>query len=118
MKDYLSFEQAVERLRFFLKSDGLPDVIVWVHPNSVVLVRDIFFISSAPSDGAWEWARSQYQLGCDRGIGVELGALCQIKGAVCCFVYLPQDEDEAVRHLMPDGLKLIHPVPVPDAQVV
>jgi hypothetical protein len=44
MPDYPAFEQATERLRSFLKSEGLPEDIVWVNPEDVALIDGRFYV--------------------------------------------------------------------------
>lgn len=118
MENYPAFEQAVEEFRSFLKSEDLPEEIAWVNPDDAVLINKRIVIRMPDANIARSRALSDYLRGCRRGLGVELGVLCQINVSVCCFVYMPQDEDEAARHLMPNGLKLTHPVPVPNALIV
>lgn len=118
MGDYPTFEQAVEQLRAFLESQGLPREIAWVRPRDVALIGRDLSIRLPCANAARERAGSDYLRGCRQRLGVLLGVLCRVDAQVCCFVYIPQDEDESSRHLMPDGLKLTIPISVPEARAV
>jgi hypothetical protein len=112
MKDYPPFDRAVERFRNFLGSGGFPQEIAWVAPEDAALIGPYLFIKFPDPDPARNRARSDYQAGCERDLGVLLGVLCKAGAKLCCYVYSPQDEGESARRMMPDGLKLTYPTPM------
>jgi hypothetical protein len=113
-----TFDEAILRYQEFLESQGWFGAIVWIRPADAALIgSELFLWLPEPSTGR-ERARADYSRACDRELGVESGLLCQAGAISFCFVYGPRNEDESQRHLMPDGLKLSFPIPVPTARIV
>lgn len=117
MGDYPPFPGAVERFTNFLRANDAAGELAWVVPDDVALIPPRLFLRPRGCDAALKRAQRDYRLACDRRFGVELGVLCRLGAGLCCFVYGPDDEDEAARRMMPDGLKLTLPHRFPEAEL-
>ena len=104
-----SFDDAVASFREFLRKAGLPEQIIWISPIDAALIPgSALYIKPQPPDIGVAHAREKYDLGIAAGRGVLFAALCKLRNATCCFVWFPNDADEAQRSLMPKsgGLKM------------
>lgn len=103
------FLDAVGRFERFLQNAGYPGHVRWIRPRDVVLVTDrrIFIrVRNNPSD---QYVRDAFDLATRAGRGILFAALCSLERATCCYVWVPQDKNEAADHLMSDKLKLSAP---------
>lgn len=105
-----SFEEALEHLEHFLKSQGHRGELQWVFREDVVVSRRGWIAVRTPVPaGNAEVARQHYEAARRRGLGVKLEVLCRLgwfRSSLACFVWAPRDELDAEYALMPRGLKL------------
>jgi hypothetical protein len=76
------------------------------------------YVRPKPAREATAVARVKYERAISRRLGVKFGALGQHGSVSYCYVYRPSSRIEAEYHLMPDGLKLSVPNPLPEVAVV
>jgi hypothetical protein len=116
--DYPPFQDAVSRLVTFLRHCGVPSNIRWVGFPDVAWVRARLYVRQRPAELAFSAAQAKYERAIPRRLGVKLAALCRSGAVSYCYVHRPSNLVEAEYALMPDGLKLWVPVPLPEAGVV
>jgi hypothetical protein len=116
--DYPPFDAAVSRFQAFLDSCGVPIEIHWVAFPDVAWAKGGLYVRPKPVGEATEAARAKYERAVPRRLGVKFGALGQTQRVSYCYVYRPSSRIEAEHHLMPDGLKLSVPDPLPEVTVV
>jgi hypothetical protein len=116
--DYPPFDEAVSRFKAFLRDRGAPSDIDWVTFPDVAWADARLYVRPMRAGEAAEAARAKYEGAVPRRLGVKLGALGKARGVSYCYVYRPSSRVEAEYHLMPDGLKLSVPDPLPEVSVV
>ena len=101
------FDEAVASFREFLEKYGWSTQLLWVRPGDVLLDlhRRMLIKVPVPAENE-DLARSTFDRGLETQLGVLFAALCQVPGGTCCYVWTPENPDEAERGLMPTGLKL------------
>lgn len=101
-----TYSEAKAQLQDFLRSQGHSAEIVWIFQEDVVPRYQAFLIKT-PLDNENELiAERIYNLGIERGFGVCLSAFAIRDSRVCCYVLLPNDEEDAVSLLIGEGLKI------------
>ena len=113
MEETPEFDAAVRRLQRFLTDNGWPSTISWRRTEDVVRLPDgDVVVRRRPSFAAEEFARTYYEDGRQRGLGVALEVPCEVEGAACTTIYWTTDTTEAEYRLMPDhGLKMVIATP-------
>src|SRR5438045_2133542 len=111
--DYPPFADALERLRHFLRCCEAPHFIRWVAFLDVAFVNGRIYLWPRSDELATAAAESKYAAASERRLGVQLAGLCQLNTVSYCYVYRPSNRIEAERTMMPDGLKLLVPHPLP-----
>jgi hypothetical protein len=102
-----NFEGSVARYEKFLGENGYPPAIVWVRPQDVLLAGHRRIFVRVPVPAANEvLARTAFNDGIEKKLGVLFATVCELDGVTCCRAWVPADEDEAERALMPQDLKL------------
>ena len=102
---YPDFVAAVQQFQSFLASQAWPEEIAWLTPQGVfgdhrhLVIRDRAFAHPATIAAAYEAA-------CERSLGVLLEAIARDRNRSYCALWSPETQDQASRHMMPDGLKL------------
>ena len=94
------FEEASTDFREFLTSQGLSTNLVWVFREDVVFQREHIFIKSPVSAKNELRAQACYELAQKRNFGVSLRAFCLLEDCPCCYIVLPENDDDAGRMLM------------------
>ena len=106
----LPFEESCDTFRKFLAGEGWPRELSWLRPDDVLLTgrRFLYVKSPTPTDNLSHY-RNQFDIGMDRQLGVLIKGLCRSKNTTYCFVWIPEDAQESMQHMMPkgpDGLKM------------
>jgi hypothetical protein len=109
---------AQNQLSEFLERQGWPTRVVWLQRNDLLPERQTFWVG--PQDSAQTFAAAErvYEEGRRRGLGISVEAICADKKSTFAAIFLPRDEDEAQRLMIPQGLKLGVPVEHRRATVV
>jgi len=89
------FEQAVEQLREFLLKQGHTGPLQWIAPGDVAFWCGEFLIR--PRSGAEAHAQRVFNRGQERGFGVSIEAVAKLDHSICCFVFAPDNPEEAGR---------------------
>jgi hypothetical protein len=116
--DYPSFDQAEDRFRAFVQSQGLTERFVYVTTDDLVVLGSRWFVRRLDPDRARTTARETYDEAVRQGRGVSLTAHCLLNGSLCVHVHGPIDDDEAERLMYPNGLKISIPARPPIATAV
>ena len=102
-----SFEESVTRFQKFLKEVSYPTTVVWVKQDDVILTdKHLIYIKQCIPQKNESDAQRTYGLGMNRQLGVLFGALCSTDEVTYAYVWVPTDELDAQRALMPRDLKL------------
>jgi hypothetical protein len=118
LNDVPSFPEASERMSAFLRDQGVPDEIVWVAREELTSYRRQIWFRSTAAGRRTLAAEALFEAGRQRGLGVELRAVCQIEDATACCVWVPKNAAEAEQAMLPPTLKLWVPTPLIGARVV
>jgi len=108
MEETPPFDSAVQRLQTFLSKQGWPTRLVWRMEGDIVhsLDRRIVVRRRREREAA-SVARSYYDEGFRRGVGIALAVLCEVDGAACTTIYWTTDTVEGEYRILPEhGLKL------------
>jgi hypothetical protein len=101
------FSESVTRFQKFLGESGYPPRVIWVDPQDVLLTGTCQALVrvSVPADKELH-AQAVFEKGMKEQMGVLFATLCEMDDVSCCYAWVPVDEEEAHRHLMPRDLKL------------
>ncbi len=116
--DYPEFDDAVTRLRNFLRNQNLSSDIWWIALDDCALKDKQLFVRPRAHAVAEAEARIEYQEATKRRLGVGLTMLFEADKRACCHVFAPTSDLESEYALMPNGLKLGALDPVRKAKVV
>jgi hypothetical protein len=101
------FEVQVAIFQQFLRANQYSDKIVWILPQDLLLTGKRLFYARIPVSKLRDVvARQTFEKGIAQGRGVLLGTLFELQGTSFCYVWVPANDDEAARSLMPTGVKL------------
>lgn len=105
----LTLKTAKEKFSSFLASQNYPQNVCWIALGDLVVDNKThFWIRLRPN--AEEHAAQQYAEGLDRGLGIELRAICATDAETLASVFIPESDLDSQYHLMGRGLKLTCPV--------
>jgi hypothetical protein len=104
--NYPTFDQAIEKLAAFARSQVVSDSLIFITPEDIILYRGIIYIKIGNEKRARQISVQIYNQAVAKDMGVMLGILCTLNNGSCAFVGRPKDENEAERLLYPRGLKL------------
>jgi hypothetical protein len=113
---YPPFDDAVAKLRTFLRAQGVSDEIRWITSNDCALQGSQLFVRLR--EDAHAEARGLYASAAERRLGVMLAMCCAVGEEACCYVYAPATQLDSEYALMPDGLKLSAPAFVRKAKLI
>lgn len=109
MPEMPTFPEAIEQFREFLTKEGHPKRILWICREDIAW-HDFKFYIKKPLPAANErLVEKLYEQGRERGFGVSLDVFCLLDSYPCCYIWLPEDEQEA-ELAMVAGLKMSVPV--------
>ena len=94
----MSFGQAVDDFREFLRKQGHVGPLTWIVPANVVFWLGELLIR--PSTNGEAHAEQVFDRGYQRGFGVALEAIAKLDHSICCFVFAPDDADDAGDHFV------------------
>ncbi|HEV2199230.1 MAG TPA: hypothetical protein VGR73_05385 [Bryobacteraceae bacterium] len=114
-----SFGEARMRFRQFRLDNGLPSHEIWVDSGDVIVSNGSLYVFRTRSDDRSSSAEARFNYAASREAGVALETICTMNGGACCFVYLPTDNEDAQRLMVPqNGVKLSVPKAPKEAKLV
>lgn len=105
-----TLKEAEEKFRAFLRRENYPDAICWLIPGDVVVSAGPHYRVRKRGAKAEEYAALLYTEGVSRNLGILLEAICATEAETFASVFVPEDDEDAQRHLMGPVLKLSCPV--------
>ena len=110
-----TFEDSVARFRRFLEDNGYPGEIVWTSPDDLVVAGKRLMYVRVPTERENEFrSRRLFEQGTTQEKRILFDAICADDVQTFCRAWVPRDQDQAQRALMPKGLKLsanVHRMP-------
>jgi hypothetical protein len=99
----LSFAEASRLLAEHLRSQGMPDHLVWIFREDVTAFRRNLFVNSSPDKINRDLAHRLFDLGVNQGRGIRLMVLGFAERLAYCYVWVPADDLDASQS-MTNGL--------------
>jgi hypothetical protein len=96
-----SFDEAMGSFKDFLSGQGLSTDLAWVFREDVIFQRERIFIKTPVSPENETRAKACYELGQKRDFGISIEAFCLLESRPCCYIVLPEDDNDAMRMLIP-----------------
>ena len=94
----MSFSQAIDRFREFLGEQGHAGPLIWIRPTDLRFWMDAVLVR--PSDESTRHAEKLFVSAAERGFGVALEGLVRLDHSICCFVFAPDDAEDAASHFV------------------
>lgn len=94
----MNFGRAVDDFREFLRKQGYVGPLKWIAPAHVAFWFGELLIR--PSSDGEAHAEQVFDRGYQRGFGVALEAIAKLDHSICCFVFAPDDADDAGDHFV------------------
>ena len=114
-----SFTDATKQLKDFLASQDLSPELEWVFREDIIWRKQLIHVRVPLPQANESLAKSLYEKGRQRDLGIRLETLCLLDSHPCCYVWLPEDQMEAECALLlmskfiisaPNELKRAEPV--------
>lgn len=104
----ISFDEAVDGLREFITSRGVPGDIVWLFREDIVAVGKYgpgltYHVNIAQTAGNVEHTRRFYDLAREKRLGIALIAFISLGDKVGCRLEIPEDELDGEYKMIPVG---------------
>jgi hypothetical protein len=101
------FDESLAKFQQFLETNGYPREVVWVTPDDLIVTGERLIYIRVPVSSKNEvQARTLFEQGTTRQMGVLFDTICVGGNETFCCAWVPPDEDQAERALMPKQLKL------------
>lgn len=105
-----NFYSAAAEFTKFVVKQGYPPNLLWAIPEDVVIRKWngawTYFVWKGDPTERERRARKEYQSAISRNVGLALEAHCKTDRWAICRVFVPADEDEAERLMIPQtGIK-------------
>ena len=97
-------KQAVEQFREFLRTQGHADILQWIGPNDVAFWCGELLIR--PRVNADAHAEEVFSRASERGVGVSIEAVAKLDPSICCFVFAPDDAEDAANSFVAPPLTM------------
>jgi len=98
------FGQAVEEFRAFLRAQGHSGPLLWIVPQDVAFWFGELLIR--PRIGAEIHAEQLFNYASQRGFGVSIEGIAKLDHSICCFVFAPDDAEDAATNFVAPPLTL------------
>jgi len=117
--ELISFQEAQSHFKKWLATDGPSSDLLWLFREDVIFLYDRVFIRMPiPAENETRMARC-FELGQERGFGLNLHGFCLLDSQLCCYVALPKDDLESQYMLMgPDAVKYSWRNEIPLAEAI
>ncbi len=100
----MMFGEAVDDFREFLRKQGHVGPLAWIVPADVAVWFDELLIR--PRRDGEALAKRVFDKAQQRGFGVALEAIAKLDHSICCFVFAPDDADDAADHFVAPPLTM------------
>jgi len=106
------FAQAEQDFRKFLASQGHTGPLCWVLPEDIYVWRGRWYVKPSPEAG--HVSSNRFALADAAGFGVALIAVAQVDHSICCYVFAPDNAEDAAYNFVapPITMKVHTPLPV------
>jgi hypothetical protein len=104
MGDRMLFDEAVKKFREFLHTQGHSGPLQWIAPGDVAFWCGELLIRRR--NGAEDHAKHVFDRAQERGFGVSIQAIARLDHSICCFVFAPDDAEDAARHFVAPPLTM------------
>jgi hypothetical protein len=94
----MSFRQAVDRFRAFLGEQCHAGTIIRIRPSDLRFWMDKPLVR--PSDESTRHAEDLFVRAANRGFGVAFEGLVRLDHSIYCFVFAPDDGEDAASHFI------------------
>jgi hypothetical protein len=89
-----SFQDAQSHFKEWVARDGCAADLLWLFREDVIFLFDRVFIKKPVSGDNESRMAACYELGQERGYGLNLNGFCLLDSQLCCYVALPKDDLE------------------------
>lgn len=114
-----SFERAVADFRRFLIQQDYPPNLLWLTPNDVVFWGLRYFFWKGDPSERESRAKTSFSNAMAANVGIALQAQCKTDRWAICRLYVPEDELDAERRMIPKtGVKVAATIDPKPAMVV
>jgi hypothetical protein len=102
-----TFDESVTQFQDFLQNNGYSREVVWITPRDVILTRKrlIYVKFPVPRDNE-RFVRELFELGTTNRRGILFETICSAANIAFCRAWVPANDSERHRFLMPEGLKM------------
>jgi len=94
----MRFAEANEQFTRFLRDQGHCDPIVWITPSDLLWWGSALLIRPRPE--ATVETERMFNEATEKGYGVALEAVARLDHRICCFVFAPDDPEDAASHFV------------------
>ncbi len=108
MKTKLNFQEACEAFKNFLSQEGRPHQLLWLFREDVLTYQRKILLRWPLPQSNEILAAQLYEIGREKGLGINLEAFCWVGKYCCCYVLIPEDQS-AAEGLMMTELKFNFP---------
>jgi hypothetical protein len=98
------FDEAVEKFREFLRTQGHSGPLQWIAPGDVAFWCGELLIR--PKIDAEAHAHHVFNRAQERGFGVSIEAIAKLDHSICCFVFAPDNAEDAARSFVAPPLTM------------
>jgi hypothetical protein len=98
------FAEAVDQLRVFLRKQGHSGPVVWIVPGDVAFWFNELLVR--PSIDAAARSELKFSQASQKGFGVSVEGIAKLDHSICCFVFAPDDSEDAARNFVAPPLTL------------
>ena len=89
------FDDAVGQLKGFLAGQNISTDLVWVFREDVVSYKLRLYVREPLPSGNERLVASFYERGLKRDLGIRFNTLCLLNSRPCCYIWLPEDREDA-----------------------
>ena len=100
----MQFVDAIEQFQRFLGDQGHSGPLVWITPSDLMWSGRTLLIQPR-AEATAESERMFYQAA-ERGYGVALEAVARVDHSICCFVFVPDDAEDAASNFVAPPLTM------------
>jgi hypothetical protein len=100
----MSFGDAVEQFREFVRTQGHVGPLLWIVPEDVTFWFGELLIR--PRGTTERHAQELFDQASGRGFGLSIEGIARLDHSLCCFVFAPDDAEDAATHFVKPPLTM------------